>query len=117
MITSNSRYPFGGKVTTIQTPSLNSMISTAKDGIFKKQSVMFFDITLGMKKRALIAKLIYNNYDDVVSKAQRLAFHDIIVSSLDEFGMKGYSLRDALEFLFKDFETQGIGIGIFVDEI
>ena len=35
MITSNTKYPFGGKVATVETKSFNCMISTAKDGIFK----------------------------------------------------------------------------------
>src|SRR5436190_23763417 len=35
MITSSRRYPFGGKVTTLQTESFNCMVSTAKAGIFR----------------------------------------------------------------------------------
>lgn len=110
MITSNTRYPFGGKVATVETPSFNCMISTAKEGIFQKQSVVFFDISAGMDNRRSVAKLIYNN---ILSKEQRLQLHDIMVGVIDESGMNGVSLYDTLNNLFQGFQKEGIGLGTF----
>jgi hypothetical protein len=112
MITSNTRYPFGGKVATVETPSFNCMISTAKEGVFQKQSVVFFDINAGMDNRRPVAKLIYNN---VLSKEQRLQFHDIIVGVIDESGMNGLSLLETLVTLFEGLQREGIGNGV-IDE-
>ena len=64
MITSNTKYPFGGKVATVETSSFCCMISTAKEGIFQKQSVMFSDVSEGMQSRRHVAKLVYNNVLD-----------------------------------------------------
>jgi hypothetical protein len=99
MITSNTCYPFGGKVATVETPSFNCMISTAKEGIFQKQSVVFFDISAGMDNREPVAKLIYI---DTVSTKERLHLHDIIVSMIDAAGRSGLSFQDALINVIKE---------------
>ncbi|OGW37446.1 MAG: hypothetical protein A2Y97_00040 [Nitrospirae bacterium RBG_13_39_12] len=112
MITSNTCYPFGGKVATVETPSFKCMISTAKEGVFKKQSVVFLDINMGMANRRPVAKLHYN---DILTKEQRLQFHDIIVSVIDESGMNGLSLYDTLRDLFQGLRKEGIGSGFFTD--
>ena len=114
MITSNTKYCFGGKVATVETPSFCCMISTAKEGLFKKQSVMFSDITKGMGRRQHVAKLHYNNALD--SKA-RLGLHDAITTHLDLAGMSGQSLRDALKSLFDGLKTESIGLGSLLDEL
>lgn len=97
MTTSSKFYPFGGKVSTVETPAFNCVISTAKDGLFKKKSVTFLDFTVGWKNRRLVAKLQYN---DILDKNACLALHDLITLALDEFGTNGQRLHDALSSLF-----------------
>jgi len=110
MITSNKNYPFGGKVATVETPSFRCMVSTAKEGIFKKQSVMFTDFTSGMESRRHVAKLLYNN---VLDSDARLGLHDAITHTLDEAGMP---LADALRSLFDGLKAEGMGFGALLDE-
>jgi hypothetical protein len=114
MITSNTKYRFGGKVATVETPSFCCMISTAKEGLFKKQSVMFSDITKGMERRQHIAKLIYNK---TLDSSTRLGLHDAITAHLDSAGMAGQSLIDALRSLFEGLKSEGIGCGALMDEL
>jgi hypothetical protein len=111
MITSNKNYPFGGKVATIETPAFRCMISTAKEGFFKKQSVMFSDFTDGMENRRHVGKLLYN---DALDSNARLGLHDAITHSLDEAGMAGVSLTDALHSLFDGLKAEGVGFGVLL---
>ena len=112
MITSNTFYPFGGKVATLETPSFICMVSTAKEGFFQKQSVRISDCANGMSTRRVVAKLLYNS---VLSKQDRLGLHDMLVASIDELGMGGYSLKEALQTLFERLKGEGIGWGIIED--
>jgi hypothetical protein len=112
MITSNTKYPFGGKVATVETTSFNCMISTAKEALFQKQSMVFFDLKDGMSCRRLIAKLLFN---DLLDSSQRIELHDVITHVIDEGGMSGKSLRDTLKELFDGLEQEGIGHGMIED--
>jgi hypothetical protein len=114
MITSNTKYPFGGKVATVETKSFNCMVSTAKDGLFKKQSIMFSDLSGGMSSRRHIAKLVFN---DIISSSQRIEFHDIIVHTIDEAGMNGKSLGATLMDLFDGLKREGIGFGTMMEDL
>jgi hypothetical protein len=114
MITSNTKYPFGGKVATVETKSFNCMISTAKEGIFKKQSIIFSDISAGMSSRRHVAKLLFV---DFISSSKRIEFHDIITHVIDEAGMSGKSLGDTLTELFEGLKRDGIGFGTMIEEL
>lgn len=114
MITSNKNYPFDGRVTTVETPSFCCMISTAKEGVFELQSVMFSDFSDGMENRRHVAKLLYS--DDLDSEA-RLDFHDQIAARLDAGGMSGQTLRESLHELFAAVESEGTGFGALLDEL
>jgi hypothetical protein len=114
MITSNTRYPFGGKVATVETKSFNCMISSAKDGLFKKQSIVFWDLNAGMASRRQIAKLFFNEF---LSSAQRIEFHDLIVHFIDEAGMSEKSLRDTLDELFDGLGKEGAAFGTMFDDL
>jgi len=109
VITSNTPYPFGGKVATVETPAFRCMVSTAKESLFKRQSVQFSDFTEGMEHRRHVAKLFYSKA--VPSKA-RLEMHDMIAHILDAAGMEGSSLNSAIEVLFARFETEGVASGV-----
>jgi hypothetical protein len=106
MITSNTRKPFGGKVATIETPSFSCFISTAKEGLFKKQSMVIFDITEGFPNRKVVAKLVYN---DLLDSNARLGLHDVIIHTIDESGMSGISLSETLVTLFEGLHKEGMG--------
>jgi hypothetical protein len=114
MITSNTKYPLGGKVATVETPSFCCMISTAKEGIFQKQSVMFSDVSQGMQSRRHVAKLLYN---DILDSNARLGLHDAITAHLDAAGMTGQSLTDALRSLFEGLSAEGVGAGTLLDSL
>ena len=111
MVTSNVRYQFGRRVATVATASFSVMISTAKDGLLKKQSVTFFDISSGVGAPKRIARLIYN---DSLSSEQRLNLHDRIVTSIDSAGSKGLSLRESIQQLFDALKKELVGLGAFL---
>jgi hypothetical protein len=113
MITSNTRKPFGGKVSTIDTPSFECFISTAKDGFFKKQSMVIFDTTDGFSNRRLVAKIVYNN---LLDSNARLGQHDAIIHTIDESGMNGITLLETLSKLFEGLQKEGVGTAV-VDEM
>ena len=108
MITSNTKYTFGGKVSTVETTSFKCMISTAKEGFFKKQSTVFSDLSGGMSSPRQIAKFLFNDH---IGSPQRMEFHDVIAQVIDKDGMNGQSLREALMYLFEKLEQEGIGQG------
>lgn len=109
MITSNTKKPFGGKVATIETPSFSCFISTAKDGFFKKQSMVIFDTTGGFSNRQVAAKLVYN---DLLDSNARLGLHDAIIHTIDESGMNGIPLLETLNTLFEGLQREGIGTAV-----
>ncbi len=111
MVTSNVRYQFGRRVATVATASFSCMINTAKDGLLKKQSVLFFDISAGIGSPRRIAKLSYN---DSISSQRRLDLHDRIVSSIDAAGTKGLSLQESIQQLFFALKKELIGLGTFL---
>jgi len=87
------------------------MISTAKDGFFKKQSIIFWDINAGMASRRQIAKLLFNEF---LSSAQRIELHDVIAHVTDEAGMSGKDLLDTLTELFEGLQKEGIAFGTLI---
>lgn len=111
MITSNTKYSFGGKVSTVETVSFKCMISTAKEGLFKKQSVIFSDLSGGVSSPRQIAKFLFNDH---MGSSQRMEFHDVIAQLLDRDGMNGQSLRATLMYLFERFKEEGIGQGTMI---
>lgn len=88
------------------------MVSTAKEGFFKKQSVVFLDCTGGEKQRPL-AKLLYN---DSLASSTRLELHDVIARTLDQAGMAGEPLIQALRSLFAGLEKERISAGATIGE-
>ncbi len=114
VITSSSSYPFGGKLSTLETPSFNLAISTAKAGFLKKQSVEIYAYETSFKARRLVAKLTYN---EALSSNTRLTSHDLITQSLDDAGMNGLRLRAALMQVIADFQNRGLALGTIADDV
>ena len=106
MITSNTAKPFGGKVATIETPSFSCFVSTAKDGFFKKQSMVIFDTTEGFSNRQVAAKFIFN---ELLDSNARLGMHDAIIHAIDESGMSGISLVKTLSTLLVRVHEESMG--------
>jgi hypothetical protein len=77
---------FGGKTARIHTPSFKCMVSTAKEGLFKKQSTMILEGDM-LHDRAAdwrpCGKLFYASS---LRSKDRLQFHDAIVELLDQLG-------------------------------
>lgn len=110
MITSNTTKAFGGKVATIETPSFSCFVSTAKEGFFKKQSLVVFDTTNGFSNRQVAAKFVFN---DLMNSNERLGLHDVIIHNIDASGMKDISLIETLSVLFQRLHNEGIGMPEF----
>jgi hypothetical protein len=111
MITSNTKYSFGGKVSTVETISFKCLMSTAKEGLFKKQSMIFSDLSGGLESPRQIARFLFNDHID---SPQRMEYHDVIAQLLDRDGMNGQSLRSSLLYLFERFKEEGIGQGTMI---
>ena len=105
MITSSIKKPFGGKVSTIETPSFSCFVSTAKDGFFRKQSMVIWDTTSGFSSRQIAAKL---DYKELLDSNARLGLHDTIIHVIDESGMKGVTLSETIATLFERLHREGI---------
>jgi hypothetical protein len=112
MITSNTKKSFGGKVAIIDTPSFSCFISTAKDGIFQKQSMVIWDTSEGFSNRQLAAKIDYNN---LLNSNARLELHDTIIHAIDESGMSGITLFETLETILMGLHREGIGTPTFLE--
>lgn len=113
MITENRPRLFGGKTAYIVTPAFTCFVSTAKAGILKKQSLLIIDTTNGLDQKILSAKITYN---DSLSSETRLAFHDATVDIINEAGMKGVSLQEAIAGLFDILHESNAGVGTFINQ-
>lgn len=105
MIASRRNYPFNSRVTTIHTTMYSCMVSTSKEGLFKKQSTMVFETPAGqLRPRRAVAKIIYA---DSLRPGDRLQMHDIVAKLLNEAG-ESVSLGNALERCSKSLKGSGV---------
>ena len=106
MILSTHRYPFGTKISRVQTPQFTCSVSTAKEGFLQRQSTMVSICTPdGIKiTRRGVAKLIYASS---LRSTDRLQLHDIVVASLHELGQE-MSLGEAIDLVIQHFRERGI---------
>ncbi len=102
MILRATKYPFGTKITTIQTELFKCMVSTAKEGFFKKQSTEILEVAIDGARRR-VGRLIYAAS---LSSAERLQMHEAIVKGLD--GSDGCPLGIALEMICDEMRSRGI---------
>jgi len=116
MIISNSfarTYLFGSKVARIHNKSFQCCVSTAKEGLFQKQSTIILEPKIGNTVGAGAAglrpcgKLIYSS---TLRTSDRFQFHDVIAKTLDELGEEGCTLEQALEQIFADLKRRGIAV-------
>lgn len=111
MITSSKLYPFGGKVSTVA-PRNNPhgvewWISTAKKGLFSKQSTRFYTVT--QKARFIQGSF---KYSDEVTPEERLQFHDFLTAELDKLVDSRAPLSICLDPILRKLKKRNIGIGL-----
>ena len=106
-------YFFGSKVARIHNKSFQCCVSTAKEGLFQKQSTIILepkiDNTVGAGAVGLrpCGKIIYS---PSLRKGDRFQFHDGIAKTLDALGEEGCTLEEALEQIFADLKRRGIAV-------
>lgn len=108
MIISNRKHLFGAKCGTIHTDMFKCVVSTAKEGIFRKQSTTIIegDIVQDRANSRACGKVIYA---PSLRSSERQQFHDMICKLLDELGSE-LSLRKALDNIFDELKNRGIVI-------
>jgi TPR repeat protein len=116
MIISNSfarTYLFGSKVARIHNKSFQCCVSTAKEGLFQKQSTIILEVKTGNTVGAGAAglrpcgKVIYSS---TLRTSDRFQFHDAIAKTLYALGEEGCALEEALEQIFADLKRRGIAV-------
>lgn len=106
-------YLFGSKVAGIHNKSFQCCVSTAKEGLFQKQSTIILEpktgnnIGAGAAGLRLCGKVIYSSS---LRTNDRFQFHDAIAKTLDEFGEEGCTLEEALEQILADLKRRGIAV-------
>jgi hypothetical protein len=106
-------YLFGSKVARIHNKSFECCVSTAKEGLFQRQSTIILEPKIGNTVGAAAAglhpcgKVIYSL---TLRKSDRFQFHDVIVKTLDELGEEGCTLEEALEQIFADLKRRDIAV-------
>jgi TPR repeat protein len=116
MIISNSfvrTYLFGSKVARIHNKSFQCCVSTAKEGLFLKQSTIILEPTIGNTVGAGAAELHSCGkviYSSTLRKSDRFQLHDAIVKTLDALGEEGCTLEEALEQIFADLKRRDIAV-------
>lgn len=106
MILSNVKNLFG-KAATIHTSSFKCVISTSKEGLFKKQSTVVIegDYFEDRANSFPCAKIIYT---PSLRSADRLKMHDGLADQINEFGKQGLPLRSAIDLCFQELKDRGI---------
>jgi hypothetical protein len=105
MITSSRNYPLGGRITYLENQTFRCTISTAKEGLFKKQSTNFIDSTSGVNIH--IGKILYNEH---LCSSLRLELHDKAAIALDAMGNAECPLHKALAALFDRLQEEKMAI-------
>jgi TPR repeat protein len=106
-------YLLESKVATIQNKSFQCCVSTAKEGLFQKQSTIILEPkignTIGAGPEGLrpCGKVIYSTS---LRKGDRFQFHDGITKTLDALGEEGCTLEEALETIYTDLKRRGIAM-------
>jgi hypothetical protein len=109
MIQSNIKHIFCSKIATIHTASFKCIISTAKEGLFKRQSTVIIegDYFQDRANAFPCAKIIYS---PSLKSSDRLSLHDGLSNQIDELGEKGLSLRSAIDLCFRELKEKGIAM-------
>lgn len=105
MIEYSRNFPFGGRLTAIHTRNYSCQVSTAKEGLFEKQSTMVAELPFGQEKlRRGVAKIIYASS---LLSSDRLQMHDAIVQVLNDSG-ESMSLGSAIDGIGQFLKGRGI---------
>jgi hypothetical protein len=105
VIASSRNYPFKSRVTTINALMYSCMVSTTKEGLFKKNSTMILEMPHGqLDLRRPVAKIIYT---PSLRASDRLQMHELIVKLLDESG-DSITLGNAIKSISELLKERGI---------
>jgi len=102
-IVSEKRTLFGAKVTILETNQYIATISTAKAGILKGLETIIIDGRFPSGR--MCAKF---TYPQGAKKSDRLQFHDLIVSGIEEAASNGGTLYQSIEAIAGYMEEQGL---------
>lgn len=102
MITHEAAAPFGARVTDIQTPQFNCVITTAKESIFQGLSTMVVLVDSN-RSPVPVAKIIYQNS---VPKKDRQMLHHEISESINKHGEDGYHIAEAIHMVFAEMKLK-----------
>jgi hypothetical protein len=106
-------YLFGSKAAGIHNKSFQCCVSTAKEGLFQKQSTIILEpktgntIDAGAAGLRPCGKVVYS---PTLRKSDRFKLHDAIIKTLDALGEEGCTLEEALEQIFADLKRRGIAV-------
>jgi hypothetical protein len=97
----------GAKCGTLHTDTFRCVVSTAKEGLFQKQSTMIIagDMVQDRSNCRPCGKIVYAAS---LASSDRLQFHDIICKLLDESGENGLSLGESLDNVFAELKRRGV---------
>ncbi len=102
MIVQNEQYPFGTRITKLETSSFNCMVSTAKEGVLKPLSTVIIEDYKGNQRPC--AKVIWA---PIMRKSDIQQAHEVLVIEINKLGETGISLGRALEIMFDLFKERG----------
>jgi hypothetical protein len=106
MIVSNRDHALGTRITVISTRFYNVQVSTAKEGMFEKQSTMIAEVQDTVTREGLraVGKVIYT---PSLSSADRLEMHNVICANLDSGGAS-MMLGDSLNIVGFLLQARGV---------
>ena len=98
MIACHKKHLFGGLSSEVWSKTFRCMVSTAKEGIFKRESTLIFEIRGSGRLPSNYKPLAKIVYEPPISKAARLEWHWRIVNYLDQLTLEddAVTLDDAL---------------------
>ena len=104
---------FRSKVARIHNKSFKCCVSTAKEGLFQKQSTIILEPKVGNNAGVRAAELRFCGkviYSPSLRTVDRLQFHDVISRSLDALGDEDCTLEQALDQIFGDLKRRGVAV-------
>ena len=104
---------FASKVARIHNKSFQCCVSTAKEGLFEKQSTIILEPKIGNTVGAAAAGLRICGkviYSPSLRKNDRFQIHDALATALDALGEQGCPLEEAQQQIFADLKRRGIAV-------
>lgn len=106
MAATTRSYPFGTRISRVITPAFAIMVSTAKEGMFQKQSTVICLLAPPrfLDRGAALGKITWAS---ACTSTERLQLHDLIVEKLDSLGTADMDLIDTLDVVVNAMRVSG----------